>query len=51
MYLNNMLALPVISNPGWVFDRLDFSSHEKLIGEWGKMIHAMASFKLQLERY
>jgi hypothetical protein len=31
MYLNNMIALPVISNPGWVFPRQTFETREDMV--------------------
>jgi len=50
MYLNNMLPLPVVSNPGWVFERLKDLSSDQLFSQWGKMVYIIGSFKLQLER-
>ena len=50
MYLNNMTALPVISNPAWVFPRQDFKSTEDMFVYLANIIDGIANFKQDLEK-
>ena len=51
MYLDNMLPLPVNSNPGWVFPRRDFlGNQDNLIKYVCGIIQGLVQFKKQLER-
>ena len=50
MYLDNMIALPVISNPGWVFPRQRFESRSDMIGFAADLAAGICSFKQDLEK-
>ena len=50
MYLNNMVALPVISNPGWVFPRQKFASRLVMIKFTADIVFGIANFKQDLEK-
>ena len=49
MYLNNMLPLPVNSNPGWVFPKQKFESVEGMLAYMTKLILGLCNFKQNLE--
>ena len=52
MYLDNMLPLPVNSNPGWVFPRRDFlGRQDNMVKYVCGIIQGLVKFKKQLERY
>ena len=52
MYLNNMIPLPVNSNPGWVFPRKNFEEKvENMLVHVVGIVQGMIKFKQSLERY
>ena len=51
MYLNNLLPLPVNSNPGWVFPRQQFDGLDDMVKYMTKLIVGLTQFKQRLERY
>ena len=50
MYLNNMLPLPINSNPGWVFPKQKFECVEDMIKYTTKLIVGLGRFKQEVER-
>ena len=50
MYLNNAIALPINSNPGWVFPRADFRSDSDTCAYLARLIRGMLDFKQRVER-
>jgi hypothetical protein len=50
MYLDNMLALPVISNPAWVFPRRTFESVDAVFDFAAVIIEGISQFKQDLEK-
>ena len=51
MYLNNPVALPVNSNPGWVFPRQNFRSPDSdLCAYLARLMKGMLDFKQRVER-
>lgn len=52
MYLNNMLPLPVNSNPGIVFPRQNFKRSTRLMHKYlARIMYGISEFKQTLERY
>ena len=51
MYLNNTIALPINSNPGWVFPRQTFRSADSdLCAYLARLMKGMLDFKQRVER-
>jgi len=49
MYLNNTVALPINSNPGWVFPRASFRSDSDVCAYLARLMKGMLDFKQRVE--
>ncbi len=49
MYLNNLVPLPINSNPGWVFPRANFADESEMCAYLAKMTKGLLDFKQKAE--
>ena len=50
MYLDNMVPLPVVSNPAWVFPRQVFETRNQMFNYLAQIIHGISLFKQDIEK-
>jgi hypothetical protein len=51
MYMNNPIALPINSNPGWVFPKAEFTSEADQCAYLARLAKGLLDFKQKVEKY